>query len=51
MLLLIFVGIQCLVRKFEWDLVDDTVHKDECIGEGYGAIKPVDLRINLTKRY
>ncbi|KAL7314552.1 hypothetical protein PS15m_006108 [Mucor circinelloides] len=45
------VFLSMLLRKFEWDLVDDTIHKDECIGEGYGSVKPVDLRINLTKRY
>ncbi|KAL9559225.1 hypothetical protein MBANPS3_000542 [Mucor bainieri] len=45
------VFLSMLLRKFEWDLVDDTIHRDECIGEGYGTVKPVDLRINLTKRY
>ncbi|GAN04773.1 cytochrome P450 [Mucor ambiguus] len=45
------VFLSMFLRKFEWDLVKDTIHKDECIGEGYGSVKPLDLRIDLTKRY
>jgi hypothetical protein len=40
-----------LVRKFEWELVDGSIHKDGCVAEGFGSVKPVDSRINLTKRY
>ena len=45
------VFLSMLLRKFEWELVEGSIHKDGCVAEGFGSVKPVDSRINLTKRY
>ncbi|KAI9255830.1 cytochrome P450 [Helicostylum pulchrum] len=45
------VFLSMLLRKFEWELPQDTIHRDGCIAGGYGSIKPVDIRVDFKKRY
>lgn len=40
-----------IVRKFDWELTEDSIHKNGVIAEGYGGVRPVDLRANFHKRY
>ncbi|CEP14750.1 hypothetical protein [Parasitella parasitica] len=45
------VFLSMLLRKFEWDLTEDSIHKNGCVAEGFGSVKPVDVRVNMRKRY
>ncbi|KAG2233074.1 hypothetical protein INT48_009200 [Thamnidium elegans] len=40
------------IRKFEWELPQDTIHRDRDSGvaEGYGNIKPVDIREEILNK-
>ncbi|KAI9248283.1 cytochrome P450 [Phascolomyces articulosus] len=45
------VSLSMLLRKYEWSLPEDSIHKDKILTSGVGVIKPKDLFIKFTKRY
>ncbi|KAG2225657.1 hypothetical protein INT45_012129 [Circinella minor] len=45
------VFIPMLLRKYELSLPDNSIHKDKAIFSGIGQFVPVDLQINMKKRY
>ncbi|KAI9251377.1 cytochrome P450 [Phascolomyces articulosus] len=45
------VFISMLLRKYELSLPDDSPHKEYIITSGIELLKPVDLRVNLKRRY
>ena len=40
-----------LVRKFEWKLPEDSIHKESLITEGLILSNPKDLKITFNRRY
>ncbi|KAI8146009.1 cytochrome P-450 cyp509A1, partial [Fennellomyces sp. T-0311] len=45
------VLLPMLLRKYEWTLPENSIHKDRVITSGFGVISPVDLYIDFKKRY
>ncbi|KAI8146538.1 cytochrome P450 [Fennellomyces sp. T-0311] len=45
------VLLPMLLRKYEWSLPADSIHKDMLKTSGLGVIKPDHLTISFTKRY
>ncbi|KAI8149500.1 cytochrome P450 [Fennellomyces sp. T-0311] len=45
------VLLPMLLRKFEWRLPEDSIHKESLITKGFILSSPKDLTITFTKRY
>ncbi|RCH83429.1 cytochrome P450-dit2 [Rhizopus stolonifer] len=45
------VFLAMLLRKFEWTLALDSVHRDGMIAEGNGGVRPINLRIDFKPRF
>ncbi|KAI8053140.1 cytochrome P450 [Gilbertella persicaria] len=45
------VFLAMLLRKFEWTLALDSMHRDGMIAEGNGGVRPINLRIDFRPRF
>ncbi|KAI8140114.1 cytochrome P450 [Fennellomyces sp. T-0311] len=45
------VLLPMLLRKYELSLPEDSIHKEKVVISGVGIMTPVNLKINLKKRY
>ncbi|KAI9493596.1 cytochrome P450 [Zychaea mexicana] len=45
------VFLPMLLRKYELSLPEDSIHKDKVVISGVGIMTPVNLRINLKRRF
>ncbi|KAI7848637.1 cytochrome P450 [Circinella umbellata] len=45
------VLLSMLLRKYEWSLPENSIHKEKILTEGLQIIKPKDLFVKFTKRY
>ncbi|KAI8139343.1 cytochrome P-450 cyp509A1 [Fennellomyces sp. T-0311] len=45
------VFLPMLLRKYEWSLPEDSIHKDGLVTEGYPVAAPKDLYIVVKQRY
>ncbi|KAI8142124.1 cytochrome P450 [Fennellomyces sp. T-0311] len=40
-----------MLRKFEWSVPDDSVHKNQLLTDGLGVVKPTELLLSFKKRF
>ncbi|KAI9495418.1 cytochrome P450 [Zychaea mexicana] len=45
------VLLPMLLRKFEWSVPENSIHKDKLVIEGLGVIRPKNLMLSFKKRY
>ncbi|CAO3626975.1 unnamed protein product [Cunninghamella blakesleeana] len=45
------VILSAFLRKYEWDLPEDSIHKDTLITNSLFLITPKDLKLNFKRRY
>ncbi|KAL1934596.1 hypothetical protein VTP01DRAFT_6778 [Rhizomucor pusillus] len=45
------IVLPLLLRKYEWSLPEDSIHKDRLITTNAGVITPKDLKIMFRKRH
>ncbi|KAI9493100.1 cytochrome P450 [Zychaea mexicana] len=45
------ISVSMLLRKYEWCLPEDSIHKEKLVTRAAGIIKPLDLFVLFTKRY
>ncbi|CAO3635478.1 unnamed protein product [Cunninghamella blakesleeana] len=45
------IMLASILRKYEWHLPEDTIHKEELITTNTGLITPIDLKIVFKQRY
>ncbi|KAI8146548.1 cytochrome P450 [Fennellomyces sp. T-0311] len=45
------VLLPMMLRKFEWSLPENSIHKDNVVTEGLGVIRPKELLLSFKRRY